>query len=137
MFTDSFVFSYFSSPTLLQIFLFRCFYPGYGIIYLSHHLFAHCLSGSQTAAPTFGQAQFGNQAGGTRIKPYAQTPDVDGATSGTQPAKLDSISAMPEYKDKSHEELRWEDYQRGDKGEGNNLGMLFLICKHFLNYIYV
>jgi nuclear pore complex protein Nup98-Nup96 len=88
--------------------------------------------GSQTAAPAFGQAQFGNQAGGTRIKPYAQTPDVDGTTSGTQPAaKLDSISAMPEYKDKSHEELRWEDYQRGDKGEGNNLGMLCLICKHF------
>nr|CAB3451274.1 unnamed protein product [Digitaria exilis] len=76
-------------------------------------------SGSQTAAPAFGQAQFGNQAGGTRIKPYAQTPDVDSGTttSGTQTAaKLDSISAMPEYKDKSHEELRWEDYQRGDKG---------------------
>ncbi|XP_062197163.1 nuclear pore complex protein NUP98A-like isoform X2 [Phragmites australis] len=79
--------------------------------------------GSQTAAPTFGQAQFGNQAGGTRIKPYAQTPDVDSATSGTQPAaKLDSISAMPEYKDKSHEELRWEDYQRGDKGGPNPSG---------------
>ena len=102
-------------------------------------MFAHSLlSGSQTAAPTFGQGQFGNQAGGTRIKPYSQTPDVDGATSGTQPAaKLDSISAMPEYKDKSHEELRWEHYQRGDKGEGNNLGMLCLICKHFLNYIYI
>ena len=65
-----------------------------------------------------------DQAGGTRIKPYAQTPDVDSATSGTQPAaKLDSISAMPEYKykDKSHEELRWEDYQHGDKGEENCL----------------
>ncbi|CAN6235436.1 unnamed protein product [Urochloa humidicola] len=76
--------------------------------------------GSQTAVPAFGQAQFGNQAGGTRIKPYAQTPDADGATSGTQAAaKLDSISAMPEYKDKSHEELRWEDYQHGDKGGPN------------------
>ncbi|CAN6253748.1 unnamed protein product [Urochloa humidicola] len=77
--------------------------------------------GSQTGAPAFGQAQFGNQAGGTRIKPYAQTPDVDGGTtSGAQAAaKLDSISAMPEYKDKSHEELRWEDYQRGDKGGPN------------------
>ncbi|XP_021301889.1 nuclear pore complex protein NUP98A-like isoform X2 [Sorghum bicolor] len=79
--------------------------------------------GSQTAAPAFGQPQFANQAGGTRIKPYAQTPDVDSATSGTQPAaKLDSISAMPEYKDKSHEELRWEDYQRGDKGGPNPSG---------------
>ncbi|ONM25693.1 Nuclear pore complex protein NUP98A [Zea mays] len=78
--------------------------------------------GSQTAAPTFGQPQFANQAGGTRIKPYSQTPDVDSATSGTQPAaKLDSISAMPEYKEKSHEELRWEDYQRGDKGEEKNV----------------
>ncbi|KAL6875674.1 hypothetical protein ACP4OV_013187 [Aristida adscensionis] len=77
--------------------------------------------GSQTAAPAFGQAPFGNQAGGTRIKPYAQTPDADSATSGT-PAKLDSISAMPEYKDKSHEELRWEDYQRGDKGGPNPSG---------------
>ncbi|CAO2035539.1 unnamed protein product [Urochloa humidicola] len=74
--------------------------------------------GSQTAAPAFGQAQFGNQ-GGTRIKPYAQTPDVDGATGTQAAAKLDSISAMPEYKDKSHEELRWEDYQRGDKGGPN------------------
>ncbi|CAD6218735.1 unnamed protein product [Miscanthus lutarioriparius] len=79
--------------------------------------------GSQTAAQAFGQPQFANQAGGTRIKPYAQTPDVDSATSGTQPAaKLDSISAMHEYKDKSHEELRWEDYQRGDKGGPNPSG---------------
>jgi nuclear pore complex protein Nup98-Nup96 len=30
---------------------------------------------------------------------------------------------MPEYKDKSHEALRWEDYQRGDKGEENYLGI--------------
>ncbi|EXB77672.1 hypothetical protein L484_018189 [Morus notabilis] len=30
--------------------------------------------------------------------------------------KLEAISAMPVYKDKSHEELRWEDYQLGDKG---------------------
>ncbi|XP_025827169.1 nuclear pore complex protein NUP98A-like isoform X1 [Panicum hallii] len=89
-----------------------------------HHLSVQTPAfGSQTAAPAFGQAQFGNQAGGTRIKPYAQTPDVDGTTSGTQPAaKLDSISAMPEYKDKSHEELRWEDYQRGDKGGPNPSG---------------
>nr|CAB3460097.1 unnamed protein product [Digitaria exilis] len=87
-------------------------------------------SGSQTAAPTFGQAQFGNQAGGTRIKPYAQTPDVDSGTSGTQPvAKLDSISAMPEYKDKSHEELRWEDYQRGDKGCDVLTSSCFLLIK--------
>ncbi|KAK3166517.1 hypothetical protein QOZ80_1AG0046790 [Eleusine coracana subsp. coracana] len=77
--------------------------------------------GSQSAT-TFGQTQFGNQAGGTRIKPYAQTPDPDSTTSGAPANKLDSISAMPEYKDKSHEELRWEDYQRGDKGGPNASG---------------
>jgi len=41
--------------------------------------------------------------------------EADSGTSG-QTAKLESISAMPVYKDKSHEELRWEDYQLGDKG---------------------
>ncbi|TVT96992.1 hypothetical protein EJB05_57776 [Eragrostis curvula] len=79
--------------------------------------------GSQPATTPFGQAPFGNQAGGSRIKPYAQTLDADSATSGAPAAKLDSISAMPEYKDKSHDELRWEDYQRGDKGEENHLGV--------------
>ncbi|CAO2178490.1 unnamed protein product [Urochloa humidicola] len=50
------------------------------------------------------------EAGGTRIAPYAPTP--------RHPiVKLVSISAMPEYKDKSHEELRWEDYKLGYKGE--------------------
>jgi nuclear pore complex protein Nup98-Nup96 len=71
-----------------------------------------------TAPSTFGQTTFGNQSGGTRIQPHVQTPDPDGATSGSQASKLDSISAMPAYKEKSHEELRWEDYQRGDKGSG-------------------
>ncbi|TVU44055.1 hypothetical protein EJB05_03482 [Eragrostis curvula] len=78
--------------------------------------------GSQPATTPFGQAPFGNQAGGSRIKPYAQTLDADSATSGAPAAKLDSISAMPEYKDKSHDELRWEDYQRGDKGGPNSFG---------------
>ncbi|OAY64512.1 Nuclear pore complex protein NUP98A [Ananas comosus] len=73
-------------------------------------------------SPGFGQPTFGGQAGGSRIAPYTPTPEVDGGT-GTQPAgKLESISAMPVYKDKSHEELRWEDYQRGDKGGPNPSG---------------
>ncbi|XP_077217735.1 nuclear pore complex protein NUP98A-like isoform X2 [Tasmannia lanceolata] len=70
-------------------------------------------------SPTFGQPAFGAQRGGSRVAAYTPTPEVDG-TSGTQPAgKLESISAMPTYKDKSHEELRWEDYQLGDKGGPN------------------
>uniref|UniRef100_A0A5B7B6E7 Nucleoporin autopeptidase n=1 Tax=Davidia involucrata TaxID=16924 RepID=A0A5B7B6E7_DAVIN len=76
--------------------------------------------GAQATTPTFGssgfgQSAFGGQRGGSRVAPYTPTPEVDG--SGTQPTgKLESISAMPVYKDKSHEELRWEDYQLGDKG---------------------
>ncbi|KAL4323096.1 hypothetical protein GQ457_11G032050 [Hibiscus cannabinus] len=77
--------------------------------------------GSQSSSPafgstTFGQSAFGGQRGGSRAAPYTPTTDADSGT-GTQPAaKLESISAMPVYKEKSHEELRWEDYQAGDKG---------------------
>lgn len=76
--------------------------------------------GSQTPASTFGntgigQSGFGGQRGGSRVASYTATTEADSGTSG-QTAKLESISAMPVYKDKSHEELRWEDYQLGDKG---------------------
>ncbi|KAG4118462.1 hypothetical protein ERO13_D11G017500v2 [Gossypium hirsutum] len=80
--------------------------------------------GSQSSTPafgstSFGQSPFGGQRGGSRVAPYSSTTEADGG-SGTQPAgKLESISAMPVYKDKSHEELRWEDYQLGDKGGPN------------------
>ncbi|XP_076936769.1 nuclear pore complex protein NUP98A-like [Bidens hawaiensis] len=84
--------------------------------------------GAQTTTPTFGSPGFGQQSfagqqrGGTRVTPYAQTPEADSGT-GTQPAgKLESISAMLAYKEKSHEELRWEDYQLGDKGGPNPAG---------------
>ncbi|XP_057423007.1 nuclear pore complex protein NUP98A isoform X2 [Lotus japonicus] len=76
--------------------------------------------GSQTPTPAFGstgfgQSGFGGQRGGSRVASYSATTEADSGTSG-QTAKLESISAMPVYKDKSHEELRWEDYQLGDKG---------------------
>ncbi|XVF51159.1 hypothetical protein PTKIN_Ptkin04bG0161900 [Pterospermum kingtungense] len=77
--------------------------------------------GTQSSSPafgstSFGQSPFGGQRGGSRVAPYTPTTEADSG-SGTQPAaKLESISAMPVYKDKSHEELRWEDYQLGDKG---------------------
>ncbi|XAR70080.1 hypothetical protein NMG60_11026819 [Bertholletia excelsa] len=77
--------------------------------------------GAQATTPTFGssgfgQSAFGGQRGGSRVVAYTATAEVDSG-SGTQPAgKLESISAIPVYKDKSHEELRWEDYQLGDKG---------------------
>ncbi|KAK4360804.1 hypothetical protein RND71_019756 [Anisodus tanguticus] len=77
--------------------------------------------GAQTSAapfgsPGFGQSAVGGQRGGTRVAAYQATPEADSG-SGTQAGgKIESISAMPVYKDKSHEELRWEDYQLGDKG---------------------
>ncbi|KAJ8544987.1 hypothetical protein K7X08_017570 [Anisodus acutangulus] len=77
--------------------------------------------GAQTSAapfgsPGFGQSAVGGQRGGTRVAAYQVTPEAD-SSSGTQTGgKLESISAMPVYKDKIHEELRWEDYQLGDKG---------------------
>ncbi|XP_044484195.1 nuclear pore complex protein NUP98A-like isoform X2 [Mangifera indica] len=77
--------------------------------------------GSQATTPTFGstafgQSNFGGQHGGSRVVAYTPTTEADTGSS-TQPAgKLESISAMPVYKEKSHEELRWEDYQLGDKG---------------------
>ncbi|CAD5192854.1 unnamed protein product, partial [Musa acuminata subsp. malaccensis] len=83
--------------------------------------------GAQATTPTFGspgfgQSTFGGQPGGTRAAAFSPTPEVDGGT-GSQPAgKMESISAMPAYKDRSHEELRWEDYQRGDKGGPNPSG---------------
>ncbi|KAK1419197.1 hypothetical protein QVD17_28359 [Tagetes erecta] len=73
--------------------------------------------GGQTTTPSFG-----SQRGGTRVTAYTQTLEADSG-SGTQAAgKLESISAMPAYKEKSHEELRWEDYQLGDKGGPNPAG---------------
>ncbi|WJX19127.1 hypothetical protein P8452_08853 [Trifolium repens] len=75
--------------------------------------------GSQTPTQAFGntgigQSGFGGQRGGSRVASYSATTETDGGSA--QPGRLESISAMPVYKDKSHEELRWEDYQLGDKG---------------------
>ncbi|CAN4114551.1 unnamed protein product [Withania somnifera] len=76
--------------------------------------------GAQTSTapigtPGFGQSAVG-QRGGTRVAAYQATPEPDSGSGTQAAAKLVSISAMPGYKDKSHEELRWEDYQLGDKG---------------------
>ncbi|XP_012086570.1 nuclear pore complex protein NUP98A isoform X2 [Jatropha curcas] len=70
---------------------------------------------SQATTPAFGQSSFAGNRGGSRVVPYSATADADSGT-GQQAGKLESISAMAMYKDKSHEELRWEDYQLGDKG---------------------
>ncbi|XP_031391061.1 nuclear pore complex protein NUP98A isoform X2 [Punica granatum] len=84
--------------------------------------------GNQATTPGFGNSGFGQpgfggqQRGGSRVSPYSVTLEQDSG-SGAQPTgKLESISAMPAYINKSHEELRWEDYQLGDKGGPNPAG---------------
>ncbi|XP_042009968.1 nuclear pore complex protein NUP98A-like isoform X2 [Salvia splendens] len=47
---------------------------------------------------------------GSRESPYSETPG-DGINSGHSPGKVISISAMPHYQNKSHEELRFQDYE--------------------------
>ncbi|XP_028103439.1 nuclear pore complex protein NUP98A-like isoform X1 [Camellia sinensis] len=65
---------------------------------------------SSFGSANFGQSAFGSQHGGNRGAVYTKTDhEEDGV-------KLGSIAAMPIYENKSHEELRWEDYLSGDKG---------------------
>ncbi|PSS21649.1 Nuclear pore complex protein like [Actinidia chinensis var. chinensis] len=78
--------------------------------------------GAETVSPTsfgsthFGQSPFGHQCGGSRAAAYTTTahPEAD--------IPIMSIAAMPIYKNKNPEELRWEDYQSGDKGGPNPSG---------------
>ncbi|XP_024531189.1 nuclear pore complex protein NUP96 [Selaginella moellendorffii] len=58
---------------------------------------------------------------GSRAIPYVPKTEIDGSAT----LKLYSISAIEGYHNKSHEELRWEDYQAGDKGgpAPNNTGV--------------
>ncbi|KAI8021148.1 Nuclear pore complex protein NUP98A [Camellia lanceoleosa] len=81
----------------------------------------------QSTTPTFettgfGHLPFGSQHGGSRLAAYTATAEVDGVVSTQHAAKLQSISAMPINKDKSHEEFRWEDYQSGDKVGSSTFG---------------
>ncbi|MCI27072.1 nuclear pore complex protein Nup98-Nup96-like, partial [Trifolium medium] len=75
--------------------------------------------GSHTPTKTFentgiGQSEFGHRRGGSRVASYSATTQPDGGSAG-QLGKFESISTMSIYNDKSQEELRWEDYQLGDK----------------------
>eukprot|EP00873_Tetraselmis_striata_P038858 jgi/Tetstr1/459122/TSEL_004570.t2 len=72
-------------------------------------------------APQAGGGMFGAaggaQATGTRSVPYQKTIEQDqSASSGNQRVTYNSISNMPQYQSKSVEELRFEDYSAGCKG---------------------
>ncbi|CAL9030624.1 unnamed protein product [Prunus brigantina] len=84
-----------------------------------------CPSGAQSSpfgaqSKTFGNTAFGISASGvqlwgSRVPPYTTTEPDDYVGLETR-GDLQSISAMPIYRDKTHEELRWQDYQLGDRG---------------------
>lgn len=67
-----------------------------------------------------GQSGFGAQgvqSRGTRSVAWKKTQEVDQSSTGARSTvQYNSISVMPEYTSKSVEELRWEDYQDGNKG---------------------
>jgi nuclear pore complex protein Nup98-Nup96 len=89
------------------------------VIVTESDLFIFSYAGSRTPTQTFentgiGQSEFGGQQGGSRVPSYSATTEIDGGFGKL--GKYESISNMSAYKDKSHEELRWEDYQLGDKG---------------------
>ncbi|KAL7191079.1 hypothetical protein ACSBR2_023202 [Camellia fascicularis] len=76
---------------------------------------------ARATTPAFGssgfrQPTFGGQRRGSRVAAYTPTAELDSGSGTQSVGKMESISAMPVYKDKSHKELRWKDYQLGDKG---------------------
>ncbi len=71
--------------------------------------------GSQASG--FGQGGAMQQGRGTRGVAWRKTQEVDQSSTGARTTvQFNSISCMPEYVSKSVEELRWEDYQDGNKG---------------------
>jgi len=59
----------------------------------------------------------GIQSRGTRSVAWKKTQEIDQSSTGARSTvQYNSISVMPEYASKSVEELRWEDYQDGNKG---------------------
>lgn len=52
----------------------------------------------------------GKEGQGSRVVSYSATPECDEGS-------LSSISAMPHYQDRNHEEIRLEDYEQLGKGK--------------------
>lgn len=64
----------------------------------------------------------GKQSKGSSVAPYSATQETNGANGRNYLEKMQSISAMPIYSDKSHEELRMEDYELRNKGGNTSRG---------------
>lgn len=59
---------------------------------------------------------------GSSAAPYSATWEANGANGRNSREKMQCISAMPIYSDKSHEELRMEDYELHTKGGNTSRG---------------
>lgn len=80
------------------------------------------------ATPGFGGGAFGMQAqtAGTGAPPFQVTKEADAAAQASGKASqmnYFSITNMPQYAHKSFEELRFEDYSKGNKGSSNGAPM--------------
>ncbi|XP_074331862.1 uncharacterized protein LOC141668757 isoform X2 [Apium graveolens] len=69
------------------------------------------LSGANTFS--FGTQMFGEKRG-SKVTSYTKTTNLDDG----ERKMIVSISAMPAYKDNSHEELKWEDHHQFKSGGG-------------------
>lgn len=81
--------------------------------------------GNQVKAPIFGpsdKSRFGEKRG-SRATSYTKTATKD--DKGAQNIFV-SISAMPAYQNKSHEELRWEDHNQFNAGGLCNMNFLYI-----------
>ncbi|XP_073270805.1 uncharacterized protein [Primulina huaijiensis] len=73
-------------------------------------------SGSQgKTSPWAIGSMTGKQSEGSSVAPYSATRETNGGSGRNYLEKMQSISAMPIYSDKSHEELRMEDYELQNK----------------------
>ncbi|XP_006339940.1 nuclear pore complex protein NUP98A-like [Solanum tuberosum] len=72
---------------------------------------------------SYGKSAFGINQKGSRIASYIATPDIDNIF--LDGGGIQSICGMQTYQHKSQEELRFEDYQLGDKGQkcGSSFGV--------------
>ncbi|PIN08207.1 hypothetical protein CDL12_19216 [Handroanthus impetiginosus] len=72
-----------------------------------------------------------NEHRGSGVASYSATREVDGASSRHSVGKIQSICAMPIYKDRSHEELRLEDYDLHNKDGHNPWGSQYSCSARF------
>lgn len=89
---------------------------GYGTTGTTSAFGAPATQSAFGSTPSFGAPStgFAGSQTGTAVAKYAETA----INENNQMVKFLTITAMEQYKNKSNEELRWEDYQRIKSGGG-------------------